>query len=170
MKNLLISCLILIAFSSKGWTQQHLSKTWSVSTGITFNAKGSNLAVHYHLNSFDELRFNFYSINQTYFPPSSESGLSLKSQNLSLEFSKGYKYQNLKKTTASFGIGLSLGKEQLEGTHRPITNLFSISTFQETEYAPLNWMALFTRFKMLIPTSLTRSKTLRLTFGTRFYF
>jgi len=67
-------------------------------------------------------------------------------------------------------MGFFWGKEKLYGDELSTNNLFGISTFHETEYAPLNWMALFTRLKMLIPIHLARSKTLRLTFGTRFYF
>ena len=70
MKNIKILLGFLLCFFSKeGISQQHLTKTWSVSTGIVFNAKGGNTTVHYHLNSFDELRLNYYSIRQTYAPP-----------------------------------------------------------------------------------------------------
>ncbi|MFK7979622.1 MAG: hypothetical protein AB8G86_06550 [Saprospiraceae bacterium] len=134
------------------------------------NAKGGNATIHYHLNSFDELRLNFYGIRQTYFPPSSENGLSLKANSLSLEFSKGYKFRNIKKATTYFGMGFFWGKEKIEDDLLPINNIFGVSTFHESEYAPLNWMALFARLKMLIPLGLARSKTFRLTFGSRFYF
>lgn len=170
-KNLtiLLGCLLCL-FNKEGICQQHLSKTWSVSTGIVFNAKGGNATVHYHLNSFDELRLNFYDIRQTYFSTSTENGLSLKTKNLSLEFSKGYKFRSIKKATTYFGMGFFWGKEKIEDNMLPTNNLFGISTFLEPEYAPLNWMALFVRLKMLIPIHLARSKTLRLTFGSRFYF
>ena len=161
---------LLCFFCKNGISQQHLTKTWSVSTGVVFNAKGGNATVHYHLNSFDELRLNFYRIQQTHFLPTHENGLSLRTSNLSLEFSKGYKFKHLKKATTYFGMGFFWGKEKLEGNELPINNIFGISTFQETEYAPLNWLALFIRFKMLIPTGLARSKIHRLTFGSRFYF
>lgn len=171
MRYLTILWSILLCFSCKeGISQQHLTKAWSVSTGITFNAKGGNLSVHYHLNSFDELRLNFYNIHQTYFLPNSENGLALKTRNLSLEFAKGYKFRNTKKATTYYGMGFSWGKEIIEDNLLPTNNIFGISTFFEPEYAPLNWMALFVRFKMFIPVHLTKSKTLRLTVGTRFYF
>lgn len=171
MKYLKVLLGFLLCFSCKdGISQQHLTKTWSVSTGIVFNAKGGNANLHYHLNSFDELRLNFYSIRQNYFPPSSENGLSLKTKSLSLEFSKGYKFRNIKKATTYFGMGFFWAKEKIEDDLLPTNNLFGISTFLEPEYAPFNWIALFARFKMLIPIHLARSKTLRLTFGSRFYF
>ncbi|GEM_PF-2130529 len=161
---------LLCFFGRDGISQQHLSKTWSISTGIVLNAKGGNATLHYHLNSFDELRLNFYSIKQTYFSPSTENGLSLKTNSLSLEFSKGYKFRNIKKATTYFGMGFFWGKEKIEEEILPTNNLFGVSTLHETEYAPLNWVALFVRLKMLIPIHLARSKTLRLTFGSRFYF
>ena len=97
-------------FSKEGISQQHLTKTWSISTGITFNAKGGNTTIHYHLNSFDELRLNYYGIGQIYSPPTHENGLLLKTRILSLEFSKGFKYRNLKKATTYFGVGFFWGK------------------------------------------------------------
>jgi len=161
---------LLCFFGKEGISQQHLTKTWSISTGIIFNAKGVNATVHYHLNSFDELRLNYYGIRQTYFLPTHENGLSLKARILNIEFSKGFKYRNFKKATTYFGMGFFWGKEKIKDNELPSNNLFGISTFQETEYALFNWGVLFVRFKMLIPTVLTRSKALRLTFGTRFYF
>ena len=161
---------LLCFFGKEGISQQHLTKTWSISTGIVFNANGGNATVHYHLNSFDELRLNFYGIKHKYFFPPDNNELSLKAKSLSLEFSKGYKFRHIKKATTYFGMGFFWGKEKLYGDELSTNNLFGISTFHETEYAPLNWMALFTRLKMLIPIHLARSKTLRLTFGTRFYF
>jgi len=166
---LLFGCLLCF-LGKEGISQQHLTKTWSISTGIVFNARGGNTTVHYHLNSFDELRLNFYGISQPYFPPSSEIGLPLKTNSLSLEFSKGYKFRRLKKATTYFGMGFFWGKEKIKNDELPSNNLFGISSFHETEYAPFNWWALFVRFKMLIPTVLSRGKTLRLTLGTRFYF
>ncbi len=161
---------ILCFFGKEGISQQHLTKTWSFSTGIVFNAKGGNITVHYHLNSFDELRLNYYGIGQTYSPPTHENGLSLKTRILSLEFSKGYKFKHIKKATTYFGMGFFWGKEKIAENTLPSNNLFGVSTFHKTEYAPFNWGALFLRFKMLIPTFLSRSKTLRLTIGSRFYF
>ena len=161
---------LLCFFGKEGISQQHLSKTWSISTGIVFNAKGGNATIHYHLNNFDELRFNFYGIRQTYFLPPNENGLSLKTTTLNLDFSKGFKFRKFKKGTTYLGAGFFWSKEKVDENERPTNNVFGISTFHETEYAPLNWVALFARFKMLIPTSLSLSKTLRLTFGTRFYF
>ncbi len=166
---ILFGCLLCF-LGKEGISQQHLSKTWSISTGIVFNAKGGNATIHYHLNSFDELRLNFYGISQTYFLPSSEIGFPLKTNSLSLEFSKGYKFRRLKKATSYFGMGFFWGKEKFKNNELPANNLFGISTFHETEYAPFNWGALFTRFNMLIPLSFNKSKILRLTFGTRFYF
>ncbi|MFK7978985.1 MAG: hypothetical protein AB8G86_03305, partial [Saprospiraceae bacterium] len=157
-------------FGKDGTSQQHLTKTWSISTGVTFNAKGGNATLHYHLNSFDEFRLNFYGIKHKYFFPPDNGELSLKAKNLSLEFSKGYKFRHIKKATTNLGMGFFWGKETIEDNLLPTNNLFGISTFIEYEYAPLNWMTLFTRFKMLIPIHLARSKTLRLTFGSRFYF
>jgi len=171
MKYLKILLGFLLCFFGKdGISQQHLTETWSISTGIVFNAKGVNTTVHYHLNSFDELRLNFYGIRQAYLLPTNENGLTLKTRNLSLEFSKGYKFRNIKKATTYFGMGFFWGKEKIALEEMPTNNSFGISSFHETEYAPLNWMALFLRLKMLIPLHLARSKTLRLTFGTRFYF
>ena len=161
---------LLCFFGKDGISQQHLTNTWSVSTGIVLNAKGGNSTIHYHLNSFDELRLNYYSIKQTYAPPTYENGLSLKTRILNLEFSKGYKYRNFKKATTYFGMGFFWGKEKIKDDELPSNNLFGISTFQETEYAPFNWGALFVRLKMLTPTTFSKSKTLRLTFGSRFYF
>ena len=161
---------LLCFFGKEGISQQHLTKTWSISTGIVFNAKGGNATVHYHLNSFDELRLNAYAIKHKYFFPPDNNDLSLKTMNLNLEFSKGFKFRRVKKATTYFGMGFFWGKEKLYGDELSTNNLFGISTFQETEYALFNWGALFARFKMLIPTVLTRSKALRLTFGTRFYF
>ena len=161
---------LLCLFGKEGFSQQHLTKTWSVSTAVVFNARGGNATIHYHLNSFDELRLNYYSIRHTYAPPTHENGLSLKTRILSLEFSKGYKYRNLKKATTYFGMGFFWGKEKIKDDELPSNNLFGISTFHETEYAPFNWGALFVRLKMLIPTTFSKSKTLRLTFGSRFYF
>ena len=171
MKHLkIILGFLLCAFGNNGVAQQHLTKTWSVSAGIVLNAKGGNATVHYHLNSFDELRLNFYSIQQFYFGSNNENNLPLRTNNLSLEFSKGYKFRKVKKATSYFGAGFFWGKEKMERNDAPSNNVFGISTFQETEYAPLNWVALFARLKLLIPIGLARSKTLRLTFGTRFYF
>ncbi len=166
---ILLGCLLCF-FGKHGIAQQHLTKTWSVSGGLVLNAKGGNATVHYHLNSFDELRLNFYRIRQTFLFPNNDNGLLLKTSSFSLEFAKGYKYQNLKKTTIYIGMGFFWGKEKTESNVLPINNLFGLSTFHETEYAPLNWLALFTRFNMLIPLSFNKSKILRLTFGTRFYF
>lgn len=172
---------LLCFFGKEGISQQHLTKTWSFSTGIVFNAKGGNTTAHYHLNSFDELRLNYYDeqtkfVNrssmggQTFVSPTPENELSLKTRILSLEFSKGYKYKHFKKATTYFGMGFFWGKEKIKDNELLANNLFGISTFLETEYAPLNWCALFARFKLLIPTVLSRSKNLRLAFGCRFYF
>ena len=161
---------LLCFFGKEGISQQHLTKTWSISTGIVLNARGGNATIHYHFNSFDELRLNFYRIGQTNFSPNHENGLSLKTTSLNLEFSKGYKFRRIKKTTTYFGMGFFWGKEKNENDLLPTNNIFGISTFHESEYAPLNWLALFARLKMLIPTGIVSSKTFRLTFGTRFYF
>ena len=100
---------MLCFFGKYGNTQQHLTKAWSVSTGLVLNAKGGNVSVHYHLNSFDELRLNFYGIQQTYLLPTNGNRLSLKTSSLSLAFTKGYKFQNIKKMTCLFWTGLFLG-------------------------------------------------------------
>ena len=171
MKYLKILLGFLLCFFGKdGISQQHLTKTWSVSTGIVLNAKGGNATIHYHLNSFDELRLNFYGVRHPHFIPTTESELSLKTTSLNLEFSKGYKFRHIKKATTYFGMGFFWGKEKIEDDLLPTNNIFGVSTFHESEYAPLNWMALFARLKMLIPLGLSRSKTFRLTFGSRFYF
>jgi len=171
MKYLKILLGFLLCFFGKdGISQQHLTKTWSISTGIVLNVKGGNATIHYHFNSFDELRLNFYSIQQNHFSPTNEDGLSLKTSSLNLEFSKGYKFRHIKKATTYFGMGFFWGKEKFKEDELPTNNVFGVSTFHESEYAPLNWVALFARIKMLIPMGLARSKTFRLTFGTRFYF
>ena len=161
---------LLCLFGKEGISQQHLTKTWSVSTGITFNTKGVNTIVHYHLNSFDELRLNFYRIRHPYFVPTTENELPLKTTSLNLEFSKGYKFRRIKNATTYFGMGFFWGKEKVEEDLLPINNIFGVSSFHESEYAPLNWLALFARIKMLIPLGLVRSKSFRLTIGSRFYF
>ena len=118
-------------FGKDGTSQQHLTKTWSISTGVTFNAKGGNATLHYHLNSFDELRLNFYDeqtkfVNRSrmggsYFFPPDNGELSLKAKSLSLEFSKGYKFRHIKKATTNFGMVFFGVKKKLKITYSQLT-------------------------------------------------
>ena len=60
----IIALLILIA-SQNTVAQQHFSKGLSASIGKYISADRYHLTVHYHLNSFNELRFNIHSLKES---------------------------------------------------------------------------------------------------------
>jgi len=161
--------LILLCFWGHGlFAQEHLSNTWSFSGGKALNSKGGNVGVHYHLNSFDEFRFNAHTIQEPYLSIPDNQQLTLNTTSVHLDFARGFKFKELKKVTAFTGAGFVWGKEKIE-RDTIAKNLFGLSMFQELEVAPFSQFSLFGRLKMIFPFSGGNGKWIRWSIGIRFY-
>jgi hypothetical protein len=147
--------------------QQHLSGTWSLSTGIALNSKGGQFSAHYHLNSFDEVRLTYLFTNQVGIELiSTTSKINL----LQIAYVQGFKFQNIPKAGFYVGGGAFLGKQKINTLEKITKNITGIQLISEMEYAPINWLSFILGLNFHFPFTQYDSNKIQLVFGTRFYF
>ena len=112
--------IMLLFIAGRSRAQEHLSGTVSFSAGYILNpstkGRGINLAGHYHLNGYDELRLGAYAkrefIDRIWEGMvNHEHAVKLETYLLSFDFAKGLKLKS--STNIYLGGGVTGGYEQV---------------------------------------------------------
>ena len=137
MRYIIIALFILIA-SPSTMAQQHFSKGLSASIGKYFKNDGYHLTVHYHLNSFNELRFNIHNLKQSLSDTLiSAENFSVKTNLIGFDYVVGFKPKKILSTTLYLGGGALLGIEKSNAAELyPAKNLYGLNLLAELEIAP----------------------------------
>ena len=118
--------------------QQHFSKGLSTSIGKYLKNDGYHLAAHYHLNSFNELRFNMHHLKQSLSDTLiSAEDFSVKTNLIGFDYVVGFKPKKILSTTLYLGGGTLLGIEKSNAAELyPTKKLYGLNLLAELEIAP----------------------------------
>ncbi len=184
MRNLIIALFILTS-SNSSIAQQHFSKGVSVSIGKYIKPDVLNLTVYYHLNSFNELRFNVHNLKEVIpiiveplpivydtsgvaiIPDTtiiSDGEFDVRSNLIGLDYVIGFKPKKVLSSTIYLGAGALLGKQNAnkENAH-PSKNLYGLNLLAEYEFAPFPLFSVGLQYNyMLINSPMKRPHKLSL--------
>ena len=130
--------LLIVISAQSTMAQQHFSKGLSASIGKYLKNDGYHLTTHYHLNSFNELRFNVHSLKESLSDTliNAEDFL-VKTNLIGFDYVVGFKPKKVLSTTLYLGGGALLGIEKSNAAELyPTKNLYGLNLLAELEIAP----------------------------------
>ena len=134
----IITTLLIVISSQSTIAQQHFSKGLSASIGKYISADRYHLTVHYHLNSFNELRFNIHSLKENLSDTLiNTENFPVKTNLIGFDYVVGFKPKKILSTTLYLGGGALLGIEKSNAAELyPAKNLYGLNVLAELEIAP----------------------------------
>ena len=130
--------LLIVIFAQNTMAQQHFSKGLSASIGKYIKNDGYHITVHYHLNSFNELRLNIQNLKQSLSDTLiNAEDFVVKTNLIGFDYVVGFKPKKVLSTTIYLGGGALLGIEKSNDIELyPAKKLYGLNLLAELEIAP----------------------------------
>jgi len=144
MRIQLLAVLLLLVINVVA--QERIPKSFSISAGHLLT-KGFQVAGHYHLNTYDELRLAYSNNTKTNSSDDLGNIELLNLKRISLSYAKGirFRYGSLNNLSIYLGSGIVFGREQLN-IETPISNQsIGLRFFGELDIALAKKLSLYLR-------------------------
>ena len=144
--------LLILTSSQSTIAQQHFSKGLSASIGKYMTDDKYNLTVHYHLNSFNELRFSMHHLKQSLSDTLIHAtDFSVKTNLIGFDYVVGFKPKKILSSTIYLGGGALLGIEKSNVAELyPTKNLYGLNLLAELEIAPFPLFSVGLQYNYLL--------------------